>query len=293
MEDAELEVQEETQEDVIGDGIDDIYVPEEEELEMVDEIDPGKEEVENPTKDKVQDKEEPTETEKALAAEIEKLKTDKISLNKALHELRQERKKAKEEAKEKEVEFTDKQLRDMLIEHQDDPQVLLNIIKQKVEQTARNIKKGVLNATEIRAKQKEVDAFITSRYPEMADEDSKLKQHINLRKGSLGLDSHPFGDYFALGVQVLDDLPEITRYWYEEGKKAAQDEKLEKARNQQIKDGELTPKGKKISNQEFEGLSPSQLETAKRLGFKTPQQLKLYKNQILASNRKPKKEEED
>lgn len=239
-----------------------------------------------------EEKEEPTEAEK-LKSEVDRLKEDKKNLQKALHDKRFERKQ--EKAKDDTPVLTDDQLVAILEEHKDDPRVLLNAIKYQAEQIAKNVKKSVMDETEVKAKQKDLDSFLKSRYPDLETEDSEMRVAVDKTKEVLGLVDNPFGDYLATGVQVLSNLEGIVKHWYEEGKKAAGSEQMDAARKKQIKDGQLTPDGGKRGGDgsDKSGLSPSQMETAKKLGFKTPAQLKLYRDQILATSKPRSREKED
>lgn len=237
-----------------------------------------------------------TETDKKLKEyerKLARLEEDKGNLKKALHEARQERKSKKKEEDDGETVLTDQQVLAILEEHKDDPKVMLNAIKYLAKQEAKGIKKDTLNESEIRAKKADIDKFLAQRYPQLNEEGSDVRVGVDKAKEALNLADHPFADYLAVGAGVLNQLPDICKHWFEEGKKAALDGKADEARKQQIKDGNLTP-GK--GNKDFDkgkgdtGLTPQQLETAKRLGFTTKAQLKLYKDQILR-NRKPRKED--
>jgi hypothetical protein len=237
-------------------------------------------------------KDEPTETEKGYLAEIERLKADKNDLKKALHEERQEKKgKRGSDAEDGKATLSDEQLKSLLEEHRDDPNVLFNIIKFKAEQIARGIKAEALNESEMMQKKAQVDQFMRSRYQDFDDEDSDIRRGLLPIKKAFGLSDHPFGDYFAAGVQVLDSLPQIVKHWYEEGKKAALTDQANDKMKDSIKDGQLLPSKKKADDADrgSQGLTASQMETAKRLGFNTPQQLRLYRDQILRNS--PKKKE--
>lgn len=232
-----------------------------------------------------------TEKEKALLAENERLKADKNGLKKALHEERQEKKGKKSDGNDGDTPtLSDAQLKALLEEHRDDPDVLMNIIKYKVEQVAKGMKKDAMSEVDMQQKKAQVDQFMKTRYPDYDDEDSDVRRGLAPVKKALGLDDHPFGDYFAAGVQVLNSLPDIVKHWFEEGKKAAVGDTANEKRKEQIKDGQLSPSGKKTDDDKYaQGLTASQLDTAKRLGFKTKQQLTLYRDQILKNS--PKKKE--
>lgn len=286
-EESEAKGEEEKGEDQ-SEFLNEIHFEDEEDSEEVIE-----EEEEKKKGEKKEEKSEPSEADK-LKTELERLKEDKKNLQKALHDKRFERRKEKE--KEETPVLTDDQLVAILEEHKNDPRVLLNAIKYQAEQIAKGVRKNVLDETEIKAKQKDIDAFMKARYADLDVEDSEIRVAVDKTKETLGLTDNPFGDYLATGVQVLNNLEGIVKHWYEEGKKAAASETMDAARKKQIKDGQLTPGGGKGSgkgNGDGTGLTPSQLETAKKLGFKSAAQLKLYRDQILATSRPRSKERED
>lgn len=246
---------------------------------------------------KEEKKGDPQETEaekrlKEMERKLSRLEEDKGNLKKALHEARQERKSKKKEEEDGETVLTDQQVLAILEEHKDDPKVMLNAIKYLAKQEAKGIKKDTLNEAEIKAKKADIDKFLNQRYPQLNEDGSDIRANVDKAKDALNLADHPFADYLAVGAGVLNQLPEICKHWFEEGKKAAMDGKADEARKKQIKDGDLTPgKGNKDFDKKTEtGLTAQEMDTAKRLGFTTKAQLKLYKDQILR-NRKPRKED--
>lgn len=66
---------------------------------------------------------------------------------------------------------------------------------------------------------------------------------------------------------------------------AATDDKVNAAREKQIKDGKVTPlapKAPQLNDNKSSSPSETQMETAKRFGFdKDPKKMKIYMNQIL------------
>ena len=233
--------------------------------------------------DKKEDKKKEPDGESEVAklkSELDQIRKDKSDLKKALHEARQEKKKPKEE----DPVLSEAELAQIIKEHNDDPAVLMNAVKYMVNQQVKGAKKDVANEVEVKEKQRQFDAILRERYKDFDDEDSPIRKSTEKAKDVMMIKDHPFADTLGTAVTVFANLPNISKYWFEEGKKAATDEKVNAAREKQIKDGKLTPPGSKstvpIDNKT--SLSESQLETAKRFGFdKDPKKMKIYMNQIL------------
>jgi hypothetical protein len=218
-----------------------------------------------------------------IKSEVEKLRNDKRDLKKALHEARQERKGKKED----DVTLTDAELVQIVEQHKDDPTVLMNAVKYMVNQQVKGAKKEAVNEVEVQQKKTQFDAIDRNYYKDFDDEDSPIRKSVEKAKDVMMIKEHPFGDTLGAAVTVYANLKNITEYWFEQGKKAATDDKVNKAREQQIKDGKLTPPGSKgtVELKDSKKLSESEMETAKRFGFdKDPKKMKIYMNQIL--NRK-------
>jgi hypothetical protein len=181
------------------------------------------------------------------------------------------------------VVLTDAELQKIVEEHKDDPKVVFNALTYKMQQLLKTGKVEAVNEVEIKSKQRELDGILRQRVKDFDEESSDSRATINQAKTKFNLDDHPFGDFLGAAAAVYIDLPTIAKNYYEQGKKEALDGKAEVARKEGIKGSQLTPGGQKFGSSKTSGgeLSASQMDTAKRLGFTTPEKLKLYKSQIL------------
>jgi len=214
-----------------------------------------------------------------LRADLDRIRRDKSDLKKALHEERQKNKK-----KEDEPVLTETELAKIVEEHKDDPAVLMNAVKYMVQQQVKGVKKEAVNEVEVKAKQEQFNTVLRERYKDFDDEDSPIRKSTEKAKDIMGLKDHPYGDVLGAAVTVFANQQAISKYWFEEGKKAATDEKINSAREKQIADGKVTPPGSKstVAISSKSELNESQMETAKRFGFdKDPKKMKIYMNQIL------------
>lgn len=233
---------------------------------------------------KEEKKKEPDEPEvDKLRKDLDQLRRDKNDLKKALHEARQEKKKPKDED---EAVLSEAELLQIIKDNKDDPVVMLNAMKYMAQQTAKGAKKEAINSVEISQKKQQFDTILRERYKDFDDEDSPIRKSTEKAKEVMMIKDHPFADALGTAVTVFANLPSISKYWFEEGKKAATDDKVNAAREKQIKDGKLTPPGSKSTVAIDEGsgkLSESALETARqKFGWKPgSRQMKIYEQQIL------------
>ncbi len=284
MLDEEKEVETEKEVEVTKEGQPELPIEEMAGVDLDVDLKTGEEKEEPPPEEKKEEKKEvkppePTVKEKELAERLERLESDKRDLKKALHEARQEKKKSKEP----EVTLSDAELMKIVEEHKDDPKVMFNAVAYKVQQMMKTGKTEAVNEVEIKNKQQQLNAILKERVKDFDDEGSESREIINRTKTNFNLEDHPLGDFLAAAAAVYADLPNVAKGWFEAGKKEGLNGKAEEIRKDGIKKTQLTPGGSKLSGGKVkdESLTPSQMETAKRLGFTTPEKLKLYKSQIL------------
>jgi len=242
------------------------------------------EEEENPFAIKIGDDEEEDEKEKAkakkkadepdekdkritdLEKEVEKAKKAK---SKAFYDLRQAKKEGPES---KAGQLSKAQIRQILADNKDDPDTLMNVVEYIAEQTAHGISSETVNAAEINRKKGELDGLLVDRYPDINEPGSDIRTEVDEAKKILGLDNHPYGDYFAVASRVLEDLPELLKDAYNKGK-GETGETAEDKRKKDIKSKQL-PASKKAKAPGGE-LTGTQEETAKQMNM-TPSQRKIY-----------------
>ena len=236
-----------------------ISVEDEEEEEEED-----KEKKDKTKKDKGKKAEEkPDDKEKKIAdleKEVEKLKKDK---NKAFYEARQLKKEAETTPP---STLTDTQIKQILNDNKDDPDTLFNVVKYVAEQTARGISTETVNTAEMNRKKTELDNLLAERYPDINEPGSDIRIEVDQAKKALGLEKHPYGDYFAVASRVLEDLPQLLEHAYNEGKGKTGKEDVEEKRKQDIKAKKLPASKKREAA--GEGLTSTQLEAAKQMGLK-------------------------
>lgn len=103
-------------------------------------------------------------------------------------------------------------------EHNDDPAVLMNAVKYMVTQQVKE-QKEVVNEVEVKEKQKQFDTILRERYKDFDDEDSPIRKSTEKAKDVMMIKDHPFADTLGTRVTVFANLPNISKYWFEEGKK--------------------------------------------------------------------------
>jgi hypothetical protein len=207
---------------------------------------------------------------KAIRSELDSLKKDKKNLQIALHKERQ----GKKEAPKDDVVLTDKQLQSIIEENPDNPEVLLRVTRYMAEKIAKGEKAAAISEVDVSQKSKAVNKLLLDRYPALADDSSEMRTEIDQVKESLGIADSPFGDAFAVGVRVVENLPTLLTNAYEKGKKDALGTVAEKKRGDKIDDTKLSPKGSGKSTVVTE-LTADQSSTAKQLNL-SPSAAKIY-----------------
>lgn len=194
----------------------------------------------------------------------------------ALHQTRQENKALKEgKGKEEgEVKFTDAQLQKILDDNQGDHGVLLRVVEQKQRQVANELNKKTLDEVDAKQNKEKFNAFFQKEWPEVLQEGSEIRGHIDKIKAELGVDSHPYGDAFAAGMFFMTNwkpaLKKATDEAYERGKTEALGGKVKEQQKKLVKEAKLSPTGKGAGGTEKVGstLSPRQLQAARQMGIK-------------------------
>jgi len=220
-----------------------------------------------------------------LEAKVQKVEADKKNLQKALHEERQSKKKAKQDDPEEAV-LSDVDLAKIIQEHKDDPAVLLNAVNYKVQQAIKKGKTETIDEVQTKQRATLLNNALRGKFGDLLDDESSdLRVSINKAKDFLNMTDHPFGDAIGAAAVVFDQLPTIQKLAYDKGVKDALDGKVEKNRVSGIEKGKSlftkrTTDGGQPKDKDT-GATESQIDTARRLGFKpgTPQ-FKTYMNQI-------------
>jgi hypothetical protein len=218
------------------------------------------------------EKEKPAEDDrfKTMETRLTRLEQDKKNLRIALHKERQGK---KAETKE-DVTLSDEQLKNILKENPDDPDIQLKVTRYMAEKIAKGMKDTALSEVDVSQKSKAINKLLLDRYPALADEGSEMRTEIDEVKESLGIKEHPFGDAFAVGVRVVENLPTLLTNAYNKGKEAALGTVAEKKRGEKIDESKLSPKGSGKSSVVTE-LTADQDGTAKQLNM-TASQKKIY-----------------
>lgn len=212
-------------------------------------------------KDDKKKDEEPTEFEKRIEKQEKQIK----NLNIALHGLRQEKQKAKEEKGE--PALTETQLTELFKEHKDDPDTLYSLVSYMVKQGSKTAQDNAVDATEISQRKKELDTGIVEAFPDLAQEDSELRTDTNKTIKSMRLEDHPYKDFLAISAMVHKDLEGIKNYEYERGKKEALASNADASRKKKAKETNLSPPGGGGLKNKSGKMNTNMEDVAKRLGL--------------------------
>ncbi len=223
------------------------------------------------------------EAEKQKAAEAERAKQEKAELDylrkkkreleTALHK---ERQKKKADSAKPDDDLTDEQLAQIMRDNPDE-ETRLRVSRYIAQREAKKAKADAMTEVDTVRKQQLMASYLQKQYPALYEEGSEMRQEVEQAKAALGITNHPFADYFATGVKVMENLPTIMKEAYEKGKADALAGKADEKRKDRIKDESLADKGKSGGGKSGkEGLSGSEASTAKQMGFKG-RQLEIYK----------------
>jgi len=263
---------EEEEEEEKEEDLDELFL----DLDEKEEEEEKKEAKKKADKDKIKKDKETEEDVKKLRSDIEAFKEKEKEWKRREYQGRKDREEKGLETDKDAKPLTDAQLTKLLetAESEGDTHVKLNVLKYLAEQVSEGKVKKAVNASEMGRKAGELNAKLEKTFPGIADPTSDMRIDIDKTKEELGIADHPYGDMFAVGFRLFEDMDELLEASYEAGKEGALKDTVDKKRKELIKDKSL-PISKK-SRKEIEGLKPSYVETANQMDL-TPGQLKYYK----------------
>ena len=228
------------------------------------------------------DPEEPGEDEtddgEALAAQL-KERDDKLAkqekkikeMNRSFYGMRKELKSMKDVKESQDTTFTDEQLRGIIDKNRDDPDVMLQIMKQVAKQTGGDAAKGQVDAANISTRRKELDLPLTKTWPDAHDEGSEDHASLQEAKDYFYLTDHPLGDFLAGAGTALMQMDDVLEKTKKEARKTALN--VESKRKKIIKGNSLqVPKNK---DSKLKALSKDSQAVAKQIGL-SPSATKIY-----------------
>ncbi|MFH1641047.1 MAG: hypothetical protein ABIA66_03680, partial [Candidatus Omnitrophota bacterium] len=151
-----------------------------------------------------------------LKSELEQLKEDKKNLNKALHSLRQEKKK--DSVKADTGRLSEAQLKQIIEDNPEDTETQFRVLRYLAEEYSKGASKEAVNAAEISRTKTKLDDYLNEQYPEITEDGSDMRREVEEAKTGLALENHPFGDYLAVAARVLDAVPNLMKDAFEKGK---------------------------------------------------------------------------
>lgn len=196
-------------------------------------------------------------------------------------QLRQELSQEKKE-EEPASAFTPEQLKQLMKDHANDPEVMYNIINHMTKEAAKKGTSEAVDSVEEVRKKAEHDTFVSQKYPALSDPSSGLREQVDSVKGGLGIGDHVQGDYMAISCLINEKLPDITKEAYEKGKadalkgkKDPEPKTTEEKKQPDKKKIGLTPTSTVQKGKEEASFTNGQEETIKKLKL-NPKQQKLY-----------------
>jgi archaellum component FlaC len=236
--------------------------------------------------DKDSDKDTPDDELKSRFEKLEKNYNRASShiedLNKAISGLRKENKDLKKSVNkpDKDGDFTDAQLVQIIDENKDDPGVLVHAVKQLIKQNNADLKELTDKKVDIARKRTEIDGVMKGWQAYIDKNQDSVDKAIDYH----GLDDHPFKEHLALGAIMVTAWPKMVESIKEEAKKEALSGVSEEARKKNIKNNKPDTSGDRTNT--GDGETPSSwAEAAERLGLNKKQRER-YFNLMKKSSKK-------
>ena len=255
----------------------------EEELIITTEDEPQEPEVTDapaePEEPPKEEKEDPLET---LKAENEKTRKALEDAQKEINRLGYKLRKTEEkkETKEETPTFSKGQLLQLWNEHKDDPAILMQIVEEMQKTAGKGIEEAAEKKIDITNKKTEMDKFLSTAFPDVIKEDTEEHRAVQGAVDFLHLEGHPFARFLAVGAMQLQRLPKIIEDIKEQTRKELLGKTADEKRKEGIKNASPTTSGK-TEKPKAATLTPSQMESAKRLGFdKDPKKLARYAEMV-------------
>jgi hypothetical protein len=236
----------------------------------------------------------PAEAPKTIEEERAELEAQRKALAAQAFEVRKLRKelKQKKESTPDEITLNDAQFEALLAEHQGDAKMQVQIMKQMARQIAKGEKVDAVKTVQQQQLRQKQAEFLSSNFPDLAQDDSPFRLEVEQAKGLLGLDDdNPDADWYATASVVMAKIPQLIKMAQEQGRQEALKGKTESARKASIR-GQQMPAGTArpaVSKDEPSasnnyGLTSQQMETAKNnFGFTRPEQFKWYAQNLKAT----------
>ena len=169
--------------------------------------------------------------------------------------------------------FTDAQLLQMLKDHQDEPEVMFQIMKQMGKQAGDSATKNAESKVETSSKLKELTKMADKTLPGALQEGSHMYEEVQKTMEHLGLQDHPYGQVLSLAVTSLKNLPNFYKNVQEQTRKEMLGKTADDKRKDKIKADKLADKGSKIDTKDF---TSDDKETVSKLGLTSKRQKELY-----------------
>ena len=214
---------------------------------------------------------------KNLRSENETLKEKEKEWKRDMYQARKDREaKTETDPGKDEKPLSDAQLAKLLEDasSEGDQQVQLNVLKYLAQRVSKGEVKEAVNAAEMSRNADDFTKQLTERFPDIANPTSDMRADIDRTKEHLGIVDHPYGDIFAVGFRLFEDMPALIDSAFEAGKEEVLKGSADEKRKQEIKDKTL-PTSKKSAYKKTHGLSESQIETATQMQL-TQDQLPAY-----------------
>ena len=183
---------------------------------------------------------------KKLQSEVEAFKEKEKEWKRDMYQARKDRETKGLETDKDAKPLTDAQLEKIIgdAREEGDGRVELSVLKYLAQQVAKGEVKEAVTAAEMSRKADDLTKRIEEKFPAIKDPTSDMRADIDKTKEELGIVDHPYGDMFALGFKLFEDMDELIEGAYEAGKEDVLKGTADKKRKEEIKAKSL-PSSKK------------------------------------------------
>ena len=205
---------------------------------------------------------------KKLRSEVETFKEKEKEWKRDMYQARKDREEKRGPEDKDAKPLSDAQLTKLLddAETDGDSTVKLNVLKYMAQQIAKGEATKIVNTAEMGRKSDGFKKTLEDRFPDITDPTSDMRADINSAKEELGIVDHPYGDMFAVGFKLFQDMDDMIDASFEAGKEEGLKGVADEKRKKEIKAKSL-PSSTRSPYKKTHGLTASQLETATLMGL--------------------------
>jgi hypothetical protein len=160
---------------------------------------------------------------------------------------------------------------------------VLRVINHQAAKAAAKAGSKVKDDVETKQIQQRLNGFLEQEWPEVVQEGSDIRPHVDKTKAELGLEGHPYADFLAAGAHFMTNwrrmAENLVKQTKEEAKKEALGDKAEASRKKVVANTALAGKSAAEKTKVAPAVSKNFDAIAKQMNM-TPNQRKIYQKLV-------------